>query len=288
MMRVVYLHALRKARGQILGWGMALFLLGLLLMPFYDSISSQSEQLQQLLEIYPEEFIAFFGDFSEFATPEGFLNIEFFSYMPLLLGIFAVLAGSGLLAADEESGHLDLLMGQPISRTKMFLARLLAFLSTAAGICIIAWLGLVLPLPASGMDLTPAQLALPFVSVLAIVFLFGALTALLSLLVPSRRLAATLGGVVLVASFFIEGFSRMINELEEVARYLPIHYYQGGDAMNGLKLEWVLGLAAAGLVLSVMALLRFQHKDLRVGGEGGWSLPLLGRRRKATEAGTGG
>jgi ABC-2 type transport system permease protein len=273
-MKTVYLYALRKARGQMLGWGLALFALDLLLVPFYGSIAQMGEQLEQLLALYPEEVLAFFGDMARIGTPAGFLDIEFFSYMPLVLGIFAVLAGSGLLAADEESGYLDLLMGLPISRLQFFLGRLMAFLTTALGICFIGWLGLALPLPFSEMDLTALQLAQPFLPLLAIIFLFGSLTLLLSTLVPSRRLAAMLGGIALVASFFIEGFSRIIEDLQPLAKLLPLHYYQSGSAFDGLNWDWLAGLCAAGLLFTALAAWRFQRKDLRVRGEGGWAVQL--------------
>ncbi|TET80328.1 MAG: hypothetical protein E3J37_11495, partial [Anaerolineales bacterium] len=107
-MVTVFRYTMKRFRGQIIGWGIGLFLLGLLLVSMFDSFAGQQEALNELLAIYPEELMAFFGDFKNFATPEGFLGIEFFSFMPLILGIFPILAGSGLLVSDEESGRLDL------------------------------------------------------------------------------------------------------------------------------------------------------------------------------------
>src|SRR5207248_8557932 len=74
-------------------------------------------------------FIGMFGDPTKLMSPEGFLSLAFFSYLPLIMGVFAVLAGSGLLAADEENGTLDLILAHPVSRTALFLGRLLAFVA---------------------------------------------------------------------------------------------------------------------------------------------------------------
>ena len=50
-----------------------------------------------MVESYPPEFLAFFGgDVATLATPEGFLGMYGFSMLPVIVGIFAVLAGSGL------------------------------------------------------------------------------------------------------------------------------------------------------------------------------------------------
>jgi len=285
-MRTVFRYTLSRFRGQILGWGIAILLLGLMLMWFYPSIAEQQENLEQLLEIYPPELSAFFGDLSAMATPEGFLSVEYFSYMPLILGIFAVLMGSGLLVSDEENGTLDLVLAHPVSRTALFFGRLLAFVVATEAILAISWLGLVL-----GTVWTPlapgwGEMALPFPSLLAMLLLFGALALLLSMLLPSRRLAAMTAGLVLVGSFFITGLAHISEGLETVAKFSPLNYYQSGEAMNGLNLQWFWGLVAFAGLFALLAWWRFLRRDIRVGGEGGWqwpSLPLPFRRRTEAE-----
>lgn len=277
-MRTEFTSTLRKQRGQIIGWGLALAALGLMLIPFYESLFQESAQMLELLSSYPAEFVAFFGDFTAMSTPQGYLDIEFFSYTPLLLGIFAALAGSGLIVADEENGRLDLIASQPLSRLQFFVSRVLAFVVTAISICFLGWLGMVIPLGNSGMDITPWQLALPFLPLMAQVLLYGSLALLLSLLLPSRRLAASVTALVLVADFFVEGFSKIISDLEPYAKFLPSHYYQGGYAMDGLDVLPVLSLLAIAVILGLIALWRYQRRDIRVGGEGGWGFRL---RRKS-------
>jgi len=288
-MRTIFRYTLSRFRGQILGWGIAILLLGLMLMWFYPSIAEQQENFEQLLEIYPEEMTAFFGDLSTMVTPEGFLSVEYFSYMPLILGIFAVLMGSGLLVSDEENGTLDLVLAHPVSRTALFFGRLLAFVLATLAILAISWLGLVLGIVMSGwISLAPGwgEMALPFLSLLAMLLLFGALALLLSMLLPSRRLAAMMAGLVLVASFFITGLAHIIEDLEKVAKFSPLNYYQSGEAMSGLNYEWFGGLVAFAVLFALLAWWRFLRRDVRVGGEGGWRLPSLSLPfRRRTEAG---
>lgn len=269
-MFVEFKHAFRGYLGQILGWGIGLALLGLLLVPMYDNFAAEGEALEQMLDMFPADYMAFFGDLGAMSTPEGWLALEFFSYMPLILGIFAIQVGTGMLARDEEEGTLDLIIAHPVSRLKLFLGRYLAFLSALAAVFIIAWLGMVLPMSWSVMSLSGLAVARPFLSLYAIMVLFGSLGLLLSTLLPSRRWASMTAGLFLVASFFITGLSQLNEDLETIAWLSPLEYYQNQEAFAGLNREWFLGLLASGVVFTLLAAWRFLRRDLRVAGEGGW------------------
>jgi ABC-2 type transport system permease protein len=281
-MMTVFRYTLRRFRGQILGWGIGLALMGVLIVSMYDSFAAEQEQLQDLIELYPPELMAFMGDLSAmFASLEGFISAEFFSYMPLVLGIFTVLMGSGLLVSDEENGTLDLIMAHPVSRTALFLGRLLAFVAATVAILAIAWVGLVLPTIWFSADIGWGRLWLPLLSLLAQLLVFGTISLLLSMLLPSRRMAATTGGLLLVASFFITGLANISEDLETIAKLSPLNYYQTQDAFEGLNGVWLAGLLGSAVVFAALAWWRFQRRDIRVGGEGGWRLPSLPFRRRA-------
>ncbi len=265
-------HALQRSKGQIFGWGIGLFLLALLLVSMYDSIAAEQEIFQELLKVYPPEFSAFMGDFSSFGTPEGWVSIEFFSYMPVILGILGATMGSGMLLSDEEDGILDLIIAHPVKRTALFMGRLLAFIITIVSILVIVWLGFIVSMSWSTMDIGWGKIWLPILSLLAELFLFGALALFLSMILPSRRLASMTTGLLLVASFFITGLAELNDKLETVAKLSPLNYYQAQEAFNEFNGTWFVGLLASALVFTLLAWWRFEKRDLRVAGEGGWRL----------------
>jgi ABC-2 type transport system permease protein len=277
-------YTLSSLRGQILGWGLGVAALGLILVPFYDVFMGQQADFLQMIESYPPEFLAFFGgDAASLATTEGYLGMYGFSMLPLIIGIFSVIAGSGLLASDEESGRLDLIVAHPVSRTGLFWGRALAFVAASLGILILGWLGFSILLGGSSLDVTWGQMALPFLPLLAQTLIFGALALLLSLLLPARRLAAAGAGLVLASSYLLSSLAGLNESLASVARFLPYDYFQGSDALGGLDWASFLGLMAVSAALAMLAWWRFQRRDIRVAGEGGWQLPgLRGRRAGAT------
>lgn len=284
-MFTIFRYHLTRSLGQILGWGLSLAVLGGYLASFYETIAGQQEALMGMIKNYPPEMFAFFGDMTKIFTPSGFLDTEFFSYMPIIIGFFAVLAGSGLLASDEENGTLDLVLSHPISRASLFAGRLAAFILATLAILALAWLGFVLVIPGTNLDISLLEMALPFLSLFALLALFGMLSLLLSMLLPSRRLAAMIAGILLVGSFFITSLARVDPDLKSISDFSPLSYYQGGIAIEGLKWSWLAGLLGFAVLFALLAGWQFVRRDIRVGGEGGWSLPGRSmRRRRATSA----
>ena len=256
-------------RGQILGWGLGIAALGLILVPFYDP--AILEDYLQMAEGLPPEFLAFFGeDISTLTTPEGFLGMYGFSMLPVIIGIFAVIVGSGLFASDEEGGRLDLIVAHPVSRTGLFWGRFLAFVAATVAIMFLGWLGFSVLLGVSSLGISWGEMALPFLPLLAQTLIYGALALLFSMVLPARRLAATAAGMVMVASYFISSMGSLNETLALIARFLPYHYFQGSDAMSGLNVAWLLGLLAVSALLALLAWRRFERRDIRVAGEGGW------------------
>ena len=285
-MGAIFRYAIRRVRGQILGWGIGLGLLALMLVSMYDSIARLDDQLETFLQAYPPEMQAFFSGMAEFGTPEGFLAVEFFSYMPLILGIFAVSLGSGLLVADEETGILDLIAAYPLSRQTLFWGRWLASAGSLILVCLLTWVAFVVSLPlSSSLNISPGQLARPMVALLVQLLLFDALALLLSLLLPSRRTASMVSGLLLVASFFVTGLGRLNETIEEIARFSPLTYYQTVDAFDGLNLRWIGVLVATAFAFTAVSAWAFERRDIRVGGERGWRWPGLRLRRASGTVG---
>jgi ABC-2 type transport system permease protein len=279
-MLTTWRYTLSSLRGQIISWGLGIAALGLILVPFYDVFMDQQQDFLEMIENYPPEFLAFFGgDAAAIATPEGYLGMYGFSLLPIILGIFAVLAGSGLLAGDEESGRLDLIVAHPVSRAALFWGRALAFVAATIGILALGWLGFSILLGGSSLDVSWGEMALPFIPLLAQTLIYGTVALLLSLLLPSRRLAAAGAGILLVASYFLTSMASLNESLGAVARFLPYDYFQGGDALQGIDWASFLGLLGVTAVLAGLAWWRFARRDIRVAGEGGWRLPGLARLR---------
>ena len=268
------IFTLRRMLGAILGWGVGLLLLAFLLVPLYETLFSPDQlfDMTAFIQSMPQEFMVFFGDMALISTPMGYLTVEFFSYMPVLIGFFMITTGSGLLINDEESGRLDLVLSHPINRVPLFAARCIAFLAAILGILLLAWLGVALPTLWTEIDITFGELIFPFLSMLGVLMVYGSLALLLSMLLPSRQIASMVSGFLLVASYLLTSLARLNSDLTALSRLLPFEYYQTNDAVTDFNLVWFVALLGVSLVLTLLAGVLFRRRDIRVAGEGSWSL----------------
>jgi ABC-2 type transport system permease protein len=206
--------------------------------------------------------------------------------MALIIGIYAVVVGAGLLVGDEEKGILDLVMAHPVSRTALFWGRLLGFVVATIVILLVSWLSWVLPAGGTGLDLSWVEFLRPFVPLFGQLLLWGTLALLLSMLLPSGRMTAMLASGLLIANFLVGGLANINEDLRAIVEFTPMYYYQGGKAIDGIDWGPLAGLLAASLLFALLAWWRFARRDIRVGGEGGWKLPSLRRLiRRGARAG---
>ncbi len=274
-MFTIFKQSLRRWKWQIVGWGSSLLIIALYLMWLYKPMLEQQAQLKNLFDAYGKEMLSFFGGTVDIFSAGGYLNFAFFSYVPVAIGILALLLGSGLVVTDEEKGTLDLIMAHPITRTALFWGRWLALVAALTLTLLLAWLGFALGKPLTGLDTTIWQMLLPNISLLAILLLFGTLALFFSLVLPSRTAAASVTGALLVVSYIITSLASVNDNLEPLNKLSPMRYYQGGSAVNGLDWGYFLGTLGVALILAALAWLSFLRRDIRVSGEGNWRLPFL-------------
>jgi len=277
------LHTLKRLRWHIVGWGLGMAYLGMSMVVFIDSLSSQMVLMEKLLETFPKDMMAFFGDMESFTTPTGFLSVELYSMLPLTLGIFAVIVGAGLVVADEENGMMDILLGCPISRTKLFFSRALGVFIATSLVFVITIIATIVPMTWINIGIPVGKVILAFVPAWVQVLFYISLALLMSMLLPSQKIAASVSGVYLVFGYMVDGLANLTHNLDTVAKLSSMYFYQGGDVLSeGLRWDWLLGVFTFALVFTLLAWRKFLTRDLRVRGEGSWHIPKRNQKKSVS------
>ena len=80
----------------------------------------------------------FAGGELDIASPAGYLNSQVYALMaPLVLLIFAIGAGAGAVAGEEERGTLDLLLAHPLRRRDYVVQRFLALAALVSALTVV-------------------------------------------------------------------------------------------------------------------------------------------------------
>lgn len=271
--------ALMDLQGHVIGWGLGIGGLLALTLALYPSIGAA---YGDVIDTMPEEMLAFFGAGATFDTVEGFLDLEFFSYAPLIIAIFAIMTGTAAIAGEETSGTLDLMLAQPIGRLRLLAVKLLA-LAVATGILlgavlVIFWITAL----AMGIEIPAAKIHTAFALLWPFEVTVAYLSVLLTQFFPSRVIVGTIMAVILVASYMLDALGNLEPALADLRPLLITVYYQGSEALSG-EISWwytggMLGILAGSVALTIPLFLR---RDLAVGRP--FSLKMLRIGRKAVE-----
>ena len=145
----ILVQTLRERRRSLLWWTLGLAALVLLNVAFYPSVRDD-EALSDYAKDLPESVRALFaGGELDLTSPAGYLNSQIFALTaPLVLLIFAIGAGAGVVAGEEERGALDLVLAHPVRRrdyvAQRFLGLATLILALTAVLLATVWLGSLL------------------------------------------------------------------------------------------------------------------------------------------------
>ena len=265
---------LRDLRWHIVGWGLGLAGIAAILVLLFPTIAEQFEGIEL-------ENIGF-GEIEDVSDPRQFLQLEFFTWSPILMTVFSIIVGGALLAAEEGRGTLEVLLSQPLSRRGLFLGKLAGAAIAVIAILAIAGIGFLLSAPLVDLkgEVTGGELAIaPFV-LLPFAWFVIAATMLVATLTPARGRAAGLMIVGAVASYVLNIIAGLAESLTWLRFFSPYYYSDAQRVLtDGPVWQHQALLLAAAVACAGLALVAFERREIGVGRSP--LAALLGRERSA-------
>lgn len=277
----VFGKSLRDSRWAILGFGVVLALLMVLTASqiaaeFGDAASRAALATQ--MELLPDVFRGLLGEPVNIETLGGFLSWRTLGFMPIIVGLWSLIALSGTLAGEATRGSLDFVVASPMRRRTVALQKAGAHLVGLAIAMLIlgtgTWLSTVLFATLPGDEVTLAA-ALGTTTWIGLTALMGGAVAFALAPILGRGLAMAVGGVVLFGSYLVHSYASISPALETAE---PVSYFawtSGHRPLAGMS-DWpAVGLLALVAVLLIGAgIVAFERRD--VGGTS--SLGIRGPR----------
>jgi len=122
----IYFKELRNYRKSFLFWSLGIAFLLLAAMSKYQGYAASEVSVTELFANLPAGVGAMFslGELDLATTIGCYVIIAI--YIAVMLGVHAVLLGSGIFAKEETDKTAEFLFTKPISRTQIFLSKLMA------------------------------------------------------------------------------------------------------------------------------------------------------------------
>jgi ABC-2 type transport system permease protein len=221
MLRSICAKTLRDYRAAILGWGAGLALFMGLTLAFVASISQATRDAAAEYA----KAIPLLADAVAVETSTGYATWHSASWLPLILGIWTIVAGARLVRGEEERGALDVLLTSPYERTRVLLEKLAALTLAILLIALLIGLGCVVGEALGGIEVNVAGSLLAGLNAGLAGLVFGTLALLLSQLFTRRVAAAGWAAGLMAVSYLLNTAGRMV-EGSSWLRYLsPLYYY---------------------------------------------------------------
>jgi ABC-2 type transport system permease protein len=231
---------------------------------FYPTILENAAQYEKLLEIYPKDLMAVFGMEGGIGDPGAFLNSYIFQFLwPLVAAIAAILLATRL-AADAESGFLDLPLSTRLPRLHYLTATIAGQVLSLAALSAMT-IGAILSVDLLIQpDFPIDRLVLAGVHALTFAMAIAGVTTLLAVALLDRGKAGGLAAGILIVMYLLNILAALSPDMSGVGRLSAFRYFSlkalidTGTYPVGDSLLY-LAVAAGGWLLALWA---FRRRDL--------------------------
>ena len=263
MLDNVYLKSLRDSKKSIIYYSIGTIALGLYVTLFYPTIRD-STGLTDFLEQLPEAMLAFIGDADTYTTPEGFLNAEVFGFMgPMIFGVFAIIAGAGAIAGEEESHSLDQLLANPVSRKQVLLQKAGALLTGLFALSTALWIGIIGGSKIAGFSLSLIGTTQAIFSLYVLGITLGLIALAIGASTGKKSLAGGFAASVAIIGFLLDTFLSVVDALDPLRFISVFYYFNGNDVIiNGVNPVHCITLVCTAAIALVIAIWQFEKRDL--------------------------
>lgn len=266
MVPKILLHSLKIQRKSFVFWAIGIFILIALYMAIYPSIQDSAKALDEYMKNLPEAFKKAFIGGEDYTSPIGYISSEVYTQMlPILFLFFAIGFGSGAIAGEEEKGTLDIILANPIKRSRIVLEKFGAMVISILILSTIVVFGLYI-----GIQFV--DLKLEFLKIVAITFSlfllsvnFGTLALLIGAFTGSRGIAIGATTALAILTFFVNALAPIADWLEKFQKFSPFYHYTANEPLrNGLNLGSVIFFVCVAIAFLILSIAAFKDRDLKV------------------------
>lgn len=246
----------------LLWWILAMIALTVFVDIFYPSVRD-APGLDQLFADLPESVQPLLGAV-DFTSPEGYLlGQSYLFFLPAVLLVFAIGRASNTISGEEESGTLDLLLAQPISRTSLYVQKAFVIVVSIIILTIATLVPTLVLGPPLGLDIPSARLLAVSLAMALFITAFAALTLAVSAGTGRRIWGVGFAAGIAFVTYLVDGLGQSVQWLEPLRPFTPWYWYDATGAITtGDVLPGSAILAIVTVLIGALGLWAFRRRTL--------------------------
>lgn len=234
---------------------------------FFPSIQKSSADFEKLLESYPPVFMEAFGvNFDSFNTIEGFLAVEYFSFMwVIIISILIFSLGASVVSKEIDKGTSEFSFTLPIKRRKIVLSKFIASFLVSAIVVLTMLVGVMVGVYTIEDALYwKGFLAFSLIVLILNFFLLSFATFISSIFSDKGKVYGICGGFFAL-SYVLHVFVKMNDSISNLYFLSFFKYYGNPETIlksGSLDIVSVLVLLFASLIFLVVGCIFSERRDL--------------------------
>jgi len=232
---------------------------------FYPELSDMGDVYAQILQ--NPTFKAFVGDeMFALTTFGGFMGVEVFSYMGLVIGAYVAFMTASFVAGEIEQKTSDLLLSLPVGRVSVIVSRFIALIPLVAIIMIAMLAGIYAGARYINESIHVEWYALAMLFLGAFTLAVGSMSLLISAVMSDGKKAALISIGVLLAMYLVENIGAIVTGIDWARNLSLFHYLKLNSIAVSHTISWnnMAILLAVTIAFLALAAIAFRQRDINV------------------------
>ncbi len=264
MLVSVLAKTLRDQRRSLLAWSLSLALIVAMYVAVWPSVRDQPS-MGDFIDQMPEALRSLFATSgADMSTPTGYIQVELLSFMgPIAVLIYAIGVGAGAIGGEEDRRTMDLLLSNPVGRTRVVLDKFLAMALGTFLLAAVMGLSLVLEGKLVDLELPPDKVAATMLHLALLGVVFGALALALSAGTGHTGLSRGVPGALAVVAYIVNALAPLVDVFDRIQKASPFYQYIAHDPLRqGIVWDGVAVSVSTVAVLVALAVVGFRRRDV--------------------------
>ncbi|GAA0177591.1 ABC transporter permease subunit [Clostridium sediminicola] len=260
----MYLHEFKYYKKSTIIWTISLLAIIILFMAMFPTFSSDTVQIQKIMEGFPEEIRKALGFSSlDLSTLLGFYGM-IFNYIILCGAIQAMNIGLSILSAESREKTADFLLSKPVTRQQIVTSKLLAAITSVLITDVIYSIAAILMAQAVKTDdFSMKAFILISLTLLFVQLIFIALGVIISVVMKRIKSVLSISLGVVFALYIINWVASSIDDVK-IKYITPFGYFDSSYIIaNGTYEVSFIIVSVAIIVVSIVAsYILYAKKDI--------------------------